>query len=162
MRIVTGDAPKLTVTGAKTFAFVHLLELADKTVFRPLRRLHENRPEATKWQPGPIIFISLIDAQDPRTAGQMALRTDVISEPRRQIGRIYDRDVVAVNKCRTCDVKFARPVAAFAADRVTLENRRSILIDRTRLRVDTVCVAVQAIGLDWPVEMIVEGVETRR
>ena len=159
--IVAGNAPEPTSTGAEATALVHLFELADKTVFGPVRRLHEHGPEAMKRQPGPIVLISPTDPHNPGIAGQVALRTDVIPERGRQIGRIDDRHVLAVDHRGTCDVKFAGPVTAFTADCVTLEDRRSILVDRACHRLDPVRVAEQAIGLDRPVEVIVERFKTR-
>ncbi len=68
-------------------ALVHLFELADKTVFGPVGRLHEHRPEARERQPGPIVFISPTTPHNPGVAGQVALRANVIPERGRQIGR---------------------------------------------------------------------------
>ena len=44
-------------------------------------------------------------------------------------------------------------MTTFTADCVTLEDRRSILVDRACHGLDPVRMAVQAIGLDRPVEM---------
>ena len=62
VRIVAGDAAEPTLTGAKAIAFVHLFELADKTLFSPPRRLHKHCPKARKRQSGAIIFIAPADA----------------------------------------------------------------------------------------------------
>ena len=115
----------------------------------------------SKWQPGPIVFIAPAHPHDPRIAGQVALRTDVIAERGRQIGRIDDRHVLAVDQRGTRDVELAGPVAAFTADCVTLEDRRSISVDRACHGLDPVRVAEQAIGLDRPVEVIVEYLKPR-
>ncbi len=101
VRIVAGDAAELTLTGPKTLAFVHLFELADKTLFSPPRRLHKHCPKAAKRQPGAIIFVAPANAHNSSTASQVALRTDVVAELRRQIGGIDDRHVLAVDRGRT-------------------------------------------------------------
>ncbi|HEX3448986.1 MAG TPA: hypothetical protein VHS97_12070 [Isosphaeraceae bacterium] len=160
--IVARNAPEPTATGAKAIALVHLFKLADKTVFGLVRRLNEHRPEAKKRQPGSIVFISPTNAHNPRITGQVALRTDVIPERGLQIGRIDDRHVLAVDHRGTGDVQFAWPMTALTADGVTLEDWQSILVSWACHRLDPVRMAEQAIGLDRPVEVIVDGFKTRR
>ena len=160
MWTMAGYAPEPTSTGPKTIALVHLLELADESVFRPVRRLHEHGPKAMKRQPGPIVLISPAHPHDPRIAGKMALRTDVITERGRQIGGIDDRHVLAAGHLGTGDMKFAGPVTSFTADRMTLEDRHSILVDRACNGRDPIRMAEQAIGLDRPVEVIIGHVKT--
>ncbi len=52
-------------------------------------------------------------------------------------------------------------MTTFTADCVTLEDRRSISVDRACHRLDPIRMAVQAIGLDRPVEMRVEHFKSR-
>ena len=128
--IVAGNAPEPTSTGAEAMALVHLFDLTDKTVFGLVRRLHEHGPKAMKWKPGPKVLSSPTHPQNPGFAGQVALRADVIPERGRQISGIDDRHVLAVEDRGTGDVEFSGPVATFTADRVTLEDRRSVLVYR--------------------------------
>ena len=161
VRIVAGNAPKPALTGAEAMALVHLLDLADKPVFGPVGRLHEHGPEGMKRQPGPIVLISAARPQNPVHARQVALRADVIPQRGHQVGGIDDRHVLAVDELGTCDVQFTGSVTTFTADGVTLEDRRSILVHLACQGLDPVRVAVQATGLDRPVEVIIDRLKTR-
>ena len=125
---------------------MHLLDLADEAVLGRAGGRLEHRPELMERQPRPIILIATIHLHDAPMAHQVALLADRISERGLQLGGVDDRHVPAIDDGRDCDVELAGPVAALAADRVALEDRWPITVDRARHRLDPVRVAVQAEG----------------
>ena len=80
--IVARDAPEPAAAGDEALALVHLLDLADKTVFVLLFGLQEHRPEPLKRQAGPIILLVTASAHDSVIADQVALLANGISQRR--------------------------------------------------------------------------------
>ena len=130
MGIVAGDAPESALARFEATALVHLLELADETVFGRARWLLQHGPEAMEWQTRPKVLIPAAGPQDTPLAVQVALLADGVPERGLQRGGIHDRQVPAVDRLGTQDVELARPVTPLAADGVALEDRRLITVGR--------------------------------
>ena len=155
MWIVAGNASQSPSTLAVASALDHLFKLPHKPVLGPVRRLYEDCPESKKRQAGSIVFIPPTRPHDTVIAGQVALRqTSSPSAGGRSAGLTIVTSLPRVS-FEPDDVQFAWAVTALAADGMSLENRRPILIDRACLRVNSVCMAIEAIGVYRSIEVMI-------
>ena len=103
----------------------------------------------------PVILDPAVDPLDALVADQVALLADGVPKRGLQTRGVDDRHVPAADELGMRDMELAGPVAALAADRVALEDRRPIPVERAAdHRLDPVGVAEQACGLDRSVEMV--------
>src|SRR5207253_10130444 len=100
VRIVTGDAAHFIrpLAAAEATAGVHLLDRADKLVFRAgLGRFDEIGEEQAKREPRTVIKIGPAATQNPLLALQMTLPADRLAQLRFQSARIDNGIVEADN-----------------------------------------------------------------
>jgi hypothetical protein len=162
MRIVARNTAELTLASLEASTLAHLFKLADETALCLLRRLDKHSPELLQRQPRPVVLLLPKSPQNPLVAYEMALRADGIPKSGREISRVNDRKVLTAFDRRRRDVELARSVAAFTTDRVTLKDRRPILVDWTCDKLNPISVAEQTAGSDRPVEMVVVHFKSRR
>ena len=155
MRIVAGCASQRALARAEAAALVHLLDLANETLFgRPVGGV-EHGPELMERQTRPVILVPAVASQDPLMAAQVTLLANRIPQRGLEGIRVDDRHVLAVDLYRTPNVQLPRPVAPFAADGIAPEDRLLITVDRTRHWIDLVRVAEQALRSYRPVKVLI-------
>jgi hypothetical protein len=92
-------------------------------------------------------------ALDSDFAEEVALLTNGLAQDRFQAGRVDDRVISIFDDFLTVatpNVELSRPMAALAANGITLEDGKVVPIFRVSDGEGAVAVANQASGPDWP------------
>ena len=154
MRIMAGDTTQLSPTGAIALAQVHLIDLADITIFVvDSRGGHEDGANQVQGQPRSKIENLPASTQYAILPQQVALFADRLPQKGSQTTGVNYSVVPIINGftvLAALHVKLSRPVTSFAADRVTFEDRRAVSIFRILHRLGLVAMAHQTIGADRP------------
>src|SRR5690349_11645314 len=120
MRIVTRDAPQISIAATEAAAGVHLLHLADGFgVAGQSGRLHEDGPILLERQARPIIGRLTSPSENAIFPYQVALLADGLAQSRRQPGRVHDRVIHALIRASPFllfNVQLPRSVTTFAAN----------------------------------------------
>ncbi len=158
MRVVARDAAQAALALSKTATCRHLLDMPDGLEPASITFFHqENSQETMNRQAWAVV-----QRLSPRTSEadrslKMTLFTDRIPQRRGQSGRVDDGQVEFARLDGTLQMKLTRTVATLTADGVSLENWRLVTIQRSGYRMELVGMAIQAVGLDRPLEVRLRG-----
>src|SRR5439155_12590236 len=167
--IVTGDAEQPTAAFHIALAqrFGHeVLEQRVAGRFTAANRQDEYSERVGQRSPGPEVSIALAGHQGPGIQTLVAVHTDVVGEPARQLGRINDAPINIAAERRGhaafLDVQRARAVTDFAADRQFEKWRALELATPFLCGLPSAAVTKNAVTFNRPAEAQVSGLVAGR
>ena len=161
MGVVARRAAKAALALAETATFFHLFHLPYEFSLLLFRQAVD-REEIDQRKPRTIFEFVAAEAIDPVVALQVTLFADSRSKRGLEMPRIDDCQVTPIDQLLTLRVQFARTVAAFATNRMALEDRLFISVQRVNDRFDTVGMTKQTVRHDWPIEVHIANIIPRR
>src|SRR5262245_56475736 len=133
MRIVAGDAAKLSLAALVATAHPHLLGLRKSLRVGPFRREHEDREELVQWQAGTEVKDVPPTAHHARYTKEMALLADSIPQRRFELSRVDDGIIKGFlhrrPRAASPHMQLARTVTALATDGVLARQWHFITIN---------------------------------